>query len=79
MNGPADIKAELRMMTLDNAHFAMWREFIEMHHSPELINPDTGDIYKEKQSFILSTKFQLTREFFKHFGHFIDVDFKVYV
>ena len=38
-----------------------------------------GDMFKEKKPFMLSTKFQLTEEFFKHFGHFIDNDFKVYV
>ena len=79
MNRPVDVKAELQLMTMDDAHFAMWREFIERHHCGELINPNTRDMYKEKQSFTLSTKFQLTCEFFKHFGHFTDEDFKVYV
>ena len=79
MNRLADVKAELRMMTMDDAHFAMWREFIERHHRSELINPDMRDMYKNKQSFTLLTKFQLTPEFFKYFGHFTDVDFKVYV
>ena len=36
-------------------------------------------MFKEKRPFILSSKFQLTLEFFKHFGHFINNDFKVYV
>ena len=79
MNGPANVKSELRIMTVEDAHFAMWKEFIERHHRRELINRDTGDIYKDKQPFTLSAKFQLTREFFKHFGHFTDADFKVYV
>ena len=73
MNEPTNVKSELRMMTVNGAHFAIWREFIERHHHRELINPHTGDMYKEKQSFILSTKF------FKHFGHFTNADFKVYV
>ena len=47
MNGPIDVKAKLRMMTVDDAHFAMWREFIERHHHGELINPNMGDMYKE--------------------------------
>ena len=79
MNGPANVKSELRIMTMEDAHFAMWKEFIERHHRGELINPDTGDMYKDKQPFTFSTKFQLTREFFKHFGNFTDADFKVYV
>ena len=79
MNGPTDVKSELRIMIVKDAHFTMWKEFIERHHRGELINPDTGDMYKDKQPFTLSAKFQLTREFFKHFGHFTDTDFKVYV
>ena len=67
------------MMTVEDAHFSLWKEFIEKHHHGELINPDTGDMYKEKASFTLLSKFQLTREFFKHFGHFTDSDFLVYV
>ena len=79
MNGPADVKSELRMITVEDSHFAMWKEFIEKHHCGELINLNTGDMYKDKAPFTLSSKFQLTREFFKHFGHFTDADFKVYV
>ena len=67
------------MMTMEDAHFSLWKEFIKKHHRGELINPDTRDMYKEKASFTLSSKFQLTREFFKHFGHFTDSDFLVYV
>ena len=48
MNGPANVKSELRIMTLEDAHFTMWKEFIERHHRGELINPDTGDMYKDK-------------------------------
>ena len=66
-------------MTVEDAHFLLWKEFIKKHHHGELIDPDTGDIYKEKTSFMLLLKFQLTREFFKHFGHFTDLDFLVYV
>ena len=79
VNGSTDVKSELRMITVEDSHFAMWNEFIERHHCGELINPDTGDMYKDKAPFMLSSKFQLTREFFKHFGHFTDADFKVYV
>ena len=67
------------MMIVEDAHFSLWKEFIKKHHRGELINPDIGDMYKEKASFTLSSKFQLTREFFKHFGHFTDSDFLVYV
>ena len=79
VNGPADVKSELGMFTVEDEHFSMWKEFIERHHRGELINPNSGEMFKEKKPFNLSSKFQLTREFFKHFGHFTDDDFKVYV
>ena len=79
MNGPADVKSELRMITVEDDHFSLWKEFIERYHQGELINPDSREMFKEKKPFILSSKFQLTRKFFKHFGHFTDDDFKVYV
>ena len=79
MNGPADVKSELRMITVEDEHFSMWKDFIKRHYRGELINPDSGEMFKKKKLFTLSSKFQLTHEFFKHFGHFIDNDFKVYV
>ena len=79
VNGPADVKSELRIITVEDEHSSMWKEFIERHHQGELINPDTEEMFKEKKPFTLSSKFQLTREFFKHFGHFTDNDFKVYI
>ena len=79
VNGPADVKSELRMIIVEDEHFSMWKEFIKRHHRGELINPDSGEMFKEKKPFSLSSKFQLTREFFKHFGHFTNNDFKVYV
>ena len=79
MNESTDVKSELWMITVDDEYFSMWKEFIEWYHQGKLINPDTGNIFKTKAPFMLSTKFQLTQDFFKHFGHFIDNDFKVYV
>ena len=52
---------------------------MERHHKGELVNPDTLAMYKKKAPFTASTKFYLNREFFKHFGHFTDEDFKSYV
>ena len=79
MNGLADVKSELRMITMEDKHFSMWKEFIERHHRGELINPDSGEMFKDKKPFTFSSKFQLSRKFFKHFGHFTNNDFKVYV
>ena len=67
------------MMTMKDKHFAMWKEFIERHHRGELINPDLWEMFKAKAPFTLTSKFQLTREFFKHFGYFMNNNFKVYV
>ena len=53
MNGPANVKSELCIIIVEDAHFAMWKEFIERHHRGELINPDIGDMYKDKQPFTL--------------------------
>ena len=79
MNGHSNVKNKLLMITVEHKHFAMWKEFLERHHCGELINPNTKDMYKDKVLFILSTRFQLTWEFFNHFGHFTNMDFKVYV
>ena len=46
MNGPADVKSGI--MTVEDAHFMMWKEFIERHHHGELTNPNIGDMYKDK-------------------------------
>ena len=79
MNGLANVKSKLRMITVEDEHFSMWKEFIERHHWEELTNPNTREMFKEKTSFTLSSKFQLTCEFFKSFGHFTNNNFKVYV
>ena len=79
VGGLSDLKSEMRIITLEDEHFDMWREFMERHHKGELINPNTLAMYKEKAPFTASTKFHLNREFFKHFGHFTDEDFKSYV
>ena len=57
INGSADVKSDLRMITVEDEHFSMWKEFIERHHRGELINPNLGEMFKEKKSFTLSSKF----------------------
>ncbi len=78
IKGPSDLKSEIKIITVADDHFALWKEFLEKHHSGSLINPDTMMKYNEAKNFKLNYKFQLNREFFKHFGHFTDFDFKVY-
>ena len=79
VNGLADVKNELRMMTVDDGHFAMEKEFVQRHHQRKLINYNTKDMFKDKVLFMLSTKFQLTHEFLKHFGYFTDNNFNIYI
>ena len=67
------------MIIVEDAHFSMWKEFIKKHHRGELINLNTGEMYREKVPFMQSSKFHFTWEFFKYFGHFMDMDFLVYV
>ena len=56
INGPVDVKSELRMITVEDEHFSIWKELIERHHRGELINPDLGEMFKEKKLFTLSSK-----------------------
>ena len=48
VNGLADVKSELRMIIVEDEHFSIWKEFIERHHWGKLINPDSGEMFKEK-------------------------------
>ena len=56
VNGPVDVKSELRMITVEDEHFST-KEFIERHHRGKLINPDTREMFKKKKPLILSSKF----------------------
>ena len=51
VNGLADVKSKLRMIIVKDEYFSMWKEFIEQHHRGELINLDTGEMFKEKRPF----------------------------
>ncbi len=79
VKGTTDIKNEIRVITLADDHYEMWRDFLEKHHSGSLVNPDTLEKFNAAKNFKLTNKFQLTREFFKHMDPLTDSDLRVYV
>jgi hypothetical protein len=52
---------------------------LEKHSSGGLISPDTMARFNQAKNFKVTKNFTLAREFFKHLGHFIDKDLKVFV
>lgn len=52
---------------------------MEEHLSSALINPNTLVILNQTKNFKITKNFILVCEFFKHLGHFIDEDLKVFV
>ena len=77
VKGPADIKYEMKVMTLPDDHYAMWEEFLTKHSNGDLINPETLQPYRQAKG--VKKRFTLQREFFKHLGRFTDEDLKAYV
>jgi hypothetical protein len=52
---------------------------LEKHSTSALINLDTMARFNQAKNFKITKNFTLTQEFFKHLGHFIDEDLKVFV
>jgi hypothetical protein len=78
INMPSDVKNEIKIITLPDAVFKLWDEFLVRHASGDLINPETLITYNLAQSFSPKSC-SLKREFFKHLGHFTDEDLKIFV
>ena len=55
VNKPTNVKSEIRMMTVDDEYFAVWKEIIERHHWGELINLDIGDMFKDNGSVTIES------------------------
>ncbi len=79
MKGPSNVKNEMKIMSVADNHFQLWVEFFSKHSSRDLINPDTLLPFNVAKGFKLNKMFTLSREFFKHLGHFTDEDLKTYV
>ena len=43
VHGPSDVKNEIKIITVIDDHFELWKEFLSKHSSEELINPETRD------------------------------------
>jgi len=78
INVASNVKNEIKIITLPDAVFQLWDEFLERHASEDLINPETCMTYNLAQSFSPKSC-SLKREFFKHLGHFTDEDLKIFV
>ena len=75
----ADLKNEVKIITSPDETFELWKEFLELHSTGGLINPDTKVRFNQAKNFKVMKNFTLTQEFFKHLGHFMDEDLKVFV
>jgi hypothetical protein len=79
IKGSSDLKNEIRIMTVLNDHFLLWKEFFKKHAVGELINLDTGLRFNKAKAFKVLAKTLLHWKFFKHLGHLTDKDLKVFV
>ena len=64
----ADLKNEVKIITLSDETFELWKEFLEQHSTGGLINPDMGAAFNQAKNFRMTKNFTLAREFFKHLG-----------
>jgi hypothetical protein len=79
VRGIADLKNEVKIITFPDDTFELWKEFLEKHSTGSLINPNIGVRFNQAKNFKVAKNFTLAREFFKHLGHFIDDDLKVFM
>ena len=68
----------MKIITLPDAAFKLWKSFLKLQSEGGLIDPLTMRPYNEGDKFNLSSCI-LKKEFFKHLGHFNDVDLEAYV
>jgi hypothetical protein len=76
IKGTADLKNEIQIITLPDNLWDFWNRFLTKHGEGDLVDPYSLKKCKETKGFKTKDKF-LTKEFFKHFGHFTDKDFGV--
>ena len=75
----ADFKNKVKIITSPDETFKLWKEFLEGHSTSGLINPNTLARFNQAKNFKVTKNFTFACEFFKHLGHFIDEDLKVFV
>jgi hypothetical protein len=79
VRGISDLKNEVKITTSPDKIFELWKEFLDKHSNGGLINRDTGVRFNQVMNFKVTKNFTLAWEFFKHLGHFMDEDLKVFV
>ena len=79
MKGISDLKNEVKIITLPDELFGLWKEFLEMYTTRSLINPDTMERFNQVKNFKVMKNFTLAHEFFKPLKHLTDYDLKVFV
>jgi hypothetical protein len=79
VKGISDLKNEIKIITLPDELFELWKEFLERHSTGALRNPETMEKFNLAKNFKVTKNFTLAREFFKPFGHLIVNDLKVFV
>ena len=75
VRGIADLKNEVKIITLPNDLFALWEKFLTMHQDGRLIDPVTCEPFNTHKGY---KPVPLKREFFRHGGHFTDTDYGVW-
>jgi hypothetical protein len=68
VKGVADIKYEIKVITLPDDYYAMWEEFLTKHSNGDLINPETLQPYRQAKG--VKKRFTLQRESFQAHGPF---------
>ena len=59
VKGIADLKNKVKIITSPDETFKLWKEFLELHSSAGLINPDTGAWFNEVKHFKVTKNFTL--------------------
>ena len=78
VKGTFDLKNVIKIIISPNETFELWKEFLKKHSTGALINPDTMVRFNQAKNFKVTKTFTLVQEFFKHPGHFLDEDLKVF-
>ena len=75
----SDLKNEVKIITLPDELFGLSKEFLEIHTTGSLINPDTMKRFNQVKHFKVMKNFKLARKFFKPLGHLTNYNLKVFV
>lgn len=71
-----DLKNEIKLITLPDEKWKLWKEFLTKYPEGETIDPVSKKLFKELDDFSRKS-LSLKREFFKHLGLLTDRDLEV--